>query len=182
MQRSIPDHFHWHIRRVDFDAHIPMFRIFGVKPIKENQLIAHGITSIEHLKQISKSLITQHGRIKDENNKVFIILEKCVQSLSEQQRPRRSTKSYDKIDFPEGTKSYSIISEIKLYVSENSDDQGIAYIEQIIVWPPIDLIKVTYRVQFGADYSKITRSVKHREIGAGGGGRDALLSELVAKL
>ena len=28
MQRTIPDHFHLHIRRVDYDSHIPMFRTF----------------------------------------------------------------------------------------------------------------------------------------------------------
>ena len=108
-----------------------------------------------------------------------------MQSLSEQQRPRRSSQSYDKIEFPGGAgraDSYSIISEIKLYVSENTDDQGIAYIEQIVVQPPIDLIKVTYRVQFGTEYSKITRSVKHREIGQGGAGRDEVLSDFVAKM
>ena len=29
MQRTIPDHFHWHIRRIDYDSHIPLFRVFG---------------------------------------------------------------------------------------------------------------------------------------------------------
>lgn len=55
-QRTIPDHFHWHIRRIDFDAHIPVFRTFGPslshadfvkkRGNLKNALIFNGLTNI----------------------------------------------------------------------------------------------------------------------------------------
>ena len=35
-QRSIPDHFHWHIRKIDPKQSFPIIKVFGQKPIKEN--------------------------------------------------------------------------------------------------------------------------------------------------
>jgi len=124
-QRTVPDHFHWHIRRVDFDIHMPFWRAFGQKPIKENILISHNIKSEDQLREISTALLRQHGLIKDPRNSLMIIIEKNVQSLSEQQRARRSHKSAYPIDFPETSSSgvnFSVISEIKLYITDKCDD------------------------------------------------------------
>ena len=51
MQRTIPDHFHLHIRRVDYDSHIPLFRTFDPEPIDRIQVA--GIRSLEKLKEVS---------------------------------------------------------------------------------------------------------------------------------
>ena len=84
-QRTIPDHFHWHIRRIDFDSHIPLFRVFG-SDTKTDKRVA--LCSLDNVKEISQSLVLQHGLSKNPKNKHFIILDKHVQSLSEQQRAK----------------------------------------------------------------------------------------------
>jgi hypothetical protein len=57
MQRTIPDHFHWHIRRIDFDSHIPLFRVFGGANISFDKRLASNIPSHSEIKAISHSLI-----------------------------------------------------------------------------------------------------------------------------
>ena len=51
IQRTIPDHFHLHLRRVDYDSHIPLFRIFDDPFPKDPKLTltVSGLKSIEEV-------------------------------------------------------------------------------------------------------------------------------------
>lgn len=64
MQRTIKTHWHWHIRKIDFDAHIPVFRTYGPslpQPGDKKCLMIKGLGSIEEAKLASAQLITNHG-------------------------------------------------------------------------------------------------------------------------
>ena len=56
-----------------------------------------------------------------------------------------------------------------------------AFIEQTVITPPVDLIKISYILKFGATAKEMTRSVKHRD-SLGGNERDQIISEIMAKL
>lgn len=80
MQRTIPDHFHMHIRRIDYDSHIPLFRTFDDPFPKDHRtLTVVNLRSLEEVKQVSHALILQHGKTQSTKEDLkFIILDKLV--------------------------------------------------------------------------------------------------------
>ena len=93
--------------------------------------------------------------------KDFIILDKHVQSLSEQQREKL---------YLDSSKGYTLISFQKLHVTEKGDDEGISFFEQFLVSDNKELIKLSYRIKYGTK----TRSVKRLN--------DSEISQIIFKL
>lgn len=98
-----------------------------------------------------------------------------MQSLSEQQRPPTTRVAKGKLSRT-GEAPYSLISHLKLYVSERTDDEGIAFVVQTLLCGPqlCESITIKYRVKYGKNKQDLTRSVKHKN--------DDLLSNVIAKL
>lgn len=76
----------------------------------------------------------------------------------------------------QGEPPYAIKSFMKLYVTQESDDKGIAFISQIIMSGTgmAEFAELKYRVKFGSKEGELTRSVKHKD--------DAIISKVIAKL
>ena len=61
-QRTIPDHFHWHIRPLNTSQPFQIIRTFGQKVILDNQLIIQNVEeSFNQIKKVSMSIISHHG-------------------------------------------------------------------------------------------------------------------------
>ena len=82
--------------------------------------------------------------------------------MSEQQRGKLEHTSI----------SLGLVSHLKLYVCEKGDDEGIAYIEQILIKDNIECVKLGYRVKFAQNKEGLSRSVK----------KFADLTQIIAKL
>jgi len=63
---------------------------------------------------------------------------------------------------------------MKLYVTEKTDDEGIAYIEQVIFSGDSPFAIIKLRVKFGNTEQDLSRSVKHKD--------ELKISKLIAKL
>ena len=83
-KRTFGDHFHWHIRKIDYDAHIPLFRTFGetVEVGGDGVVAVEGLVGIDEVKEASTELLERHKKAL--GYKHMIVLHKQVQSLSEQ--------------------------------------------------------------------------------------------------
>ena len=86
------------------------------------------------------------------------------------------TRISDKKSLGAGSPPFSILSEMKLYVKERTDDEGIAYISQRIASGPqgLEIVSLKYRVKYGKTIEELTRSVKHKE--------DVRIGDVIAKL
>ena len=67
-----------------------------------------------------------------------------------------------------------LISYLKLYVSESGDDEGISFIEQMLVLENVEAVKISYRVKFAEKKEILSRSVKKFA--------DVKVSDIIAKL
>ena len=63
---------------------------------------------------------------------------------------------------------------MKLYVTEKTDDEGIAFIEQTLFSGESPFIIMKMRVKFGKTEQDLSRSVKHKD--------EVKISELISKL
>lgn len=67
-----------HIRRIDYDSHVPMFRIFDDPFPDKETLKVTGLSTLDDVRSTSVSLILQHGLAANPSNSAFIILDKHV--------------------------------------------------------------------------------------------------------
>ena len=72
-------------------------------------------------------------------------------------------------------------SSARSSATTNTDDEGIAFIEQVLIQDQAtELLRISYRVKFGRTEKELTRSI--RRGGKYGFRRDQKISDLIAKL